>query len=820
MTDQATEIYDLSPIGVCILRHDRNDMTILYVNDAFKHMLAAPHQNFIGVNPLEMWGNDSLQGLIKGLQSPTPPASYNLQFTNAERKTDRWAKCTIQHTQYKGQDAHVIWATDISENKESEDKLIEAIAQADAMANMKSNFLATMSHEIRTPMQSVYGLLELIGEENPDARVMNMAKTAQNAASGLLEILDDILDIAKIDADKMELDLFEVPVRTLVRGILEALSVNVHGHHVALIDEIEEAVPPVIIGDPKRLRQIIMNLTGNAIKFTKDGKVTVHVTNNIQHLAKPTHGTALRFEIRDTGMGMDEATRARLFVPFSQADSSTSRKFGGTGLGLSISKRLVDLMGGIIGVESEPGVGSVFWFEIPTEIVDAQKSSLNLPQLDGISVLSVEDHPQGAREIMRSLESMGASVESCPTYAEALELIKRRPFDVAVIDQGLPDGLGIDLIREIMDMNPYMGLIMYTVRDDLGLQHTLNALGVTYLSKPASRLGLGTAVKDAAKHVIKPIRAEARKILIAEDTASVRDVLKRQLNKIGLEADFVTNGQEALDAWMTGAYGILFTDLHMPEMDGYQLSHIIRDKEEKRISPYGENDQHFPIIVLTADVQMAQRQTYLKHGFDECMLKPVSLRQFKRLLIRWGLIDVSLDEDHLEKEALPSPNTTKPLSALDVVEHDQMIADYGSNSNDITEASDQSTKENTLANSKTDLNEPSKLPALNREAIIEYMGAIDENTVQMMHLFVEMTQPLLDELENARQHNDYIAMSQIAHSLKGASRSAGCLILGEICAKLQDDAASLSPQSGLLVDKIYAEFQRVKIEVLELVPDP
>lgn len=447
--------------------------------------------------------------------------------------------------------------------------------RAEEASQAKSNFLATMSHEIRTPMQAVYGLLELIGEEKPEQKIRSMVDIAKTSASGLLEILDDILDMAKIDANKMELDEFEVPVRTLVRGTMEALAVKVQGKNVALVDDIAQDVPFVVMGDPKRLRQIIMNLTGNALKFTDSGNVTIRVTR-AGKARKGSHKLTLRFEITDTGIGMSEDVCQRLFQPFSQADNSTSRKYGGTGLGLSICRRLIDLMGGRIGVTSHIGQGSTFWFEIPTEEVDTSIVSTNLPSLDGLSVLSVEDHPQGAKEIARALMSMGAKVESCPTYQEGLELITRRPFDVAVIDQGLPDGLGLDLIREAMDIRPYMGMIMYTVRDDIGMQHTLQSLGVTYLAKPASRVGLGTAVKDAAMKTARVAIDGPTRLLIAEDTASVREVLQRQLERLGVEADFVTDGRQALEAYYTGQYGIIITDLHMPEIDGYDLVAAVR----------------------------------------------------------------------------------------------------------------------------------------------------------------------------------------------------------------------------------------------------
>lgn len=736
-------LYNDIPIGVCVLRRDRRNTDVLYANPAGRLLADAIEDG-------------KCEDLLRKLKSPNPPREYTLKIEAAER----WSKLTVGEGEYDGEAVFLLWATDISASKETEARLKAAVEEADAAAEMKANFLATMSHEIRTPMQSVYGLLELIGEEKPPSNIMSMVNTAKTSASSLLEILDDILDLAKMDADKMELDVFEVPVRTLVRGIIEALAVKVHGKKVVLVDDIGEDVPFVVVGDPKRLRQILINLMGNALKFTHEGSVTVRVSTGIKAIAKPGHGTALRFEVVDTGIGMSEETAARLFTPFTQADSSTSRKFGGTGLGLSICKKLVELMGGKIGVTSKEEKGSTFWFEIPTEEVGTDATTLDLPSLDGISVLSVEDHPQGAKEIVRSLESMGAIVDSVPTCKEGLELVRHKPYDVGVIDQGLPDGLGLDLIKDIMNVRPFMGLIMYTVRDDVGLAHSLQSLGVTYLTKPASRAGLGEAVKSAAQSVVRMDMDGPKRLLIAEDTESVRDVLQRQLNKLGIEADFVTDGRQALDALATGAYGILFTDLHMPEVDGYEVVKALRAREK-------DEGRHFPVVVLTADVHMAQRQVYMTHGFDECLLKPVTLGQFRRLLIRWGILG---DED----EPATEPDREVRQSSEDV--------GYA------------------------------LPPAIDQAAMIGQMGAFDGEAIEMLGLFVEMSAPLVGKLIEAHKAGDFRGLRETAHSLKGGSRSACANILGDIAAELQDRAEAQKPCDDL-IERVAAEFDRVRREV-------
>ncbi len=747
--------FDNIPIGLCVIRRDRRSLSCLYANKSMTALLGG--QPLEGRALEEFWPAGEISDLARKLKSPTPPAEATLP-ARVKGQT-RWMLLTIEE-RWANQDCYALWATDVSAGKDVEANLIQAVHHADALAEQKSNFLATISHEIRTPMQTIYGLLEMIELEKPSPNILSMSHTARNASSGLLEILDDVLDFAKMDADQMELDHFEVPVRTLARGILEAMSVKVQGKHVVLKDDIAGDVPFVVVGDPKRLRQIIINLMGNAMKFTKEGAVTIRVVRGGQHMAQPMRGLILRFEIVDTGIGMAPEVAAKLFRPFSQADNSTSRKYGGTGLGLSICKKLVELMGGKLGVDSVPGKGSTFWFEIPTEEVSTETNILDLPKLDGISVLSVEDHPMGAKEIVKSLRSMGANVESCATVAEALDLVRRRPFDVGIIDQGLPDGLGLDLIRDIMQIRPFMGLVMYTVRDDAGLQHSLQSLGVAYLSKPASRIGLGEAIRDATSKSAKLDTSGPHRLLIAEDNAAVRDVIQRQLANLKVDATFVENGREALFAVRSGEYGILLTDLHMPEMDGYALVEALRDDD-------GLFGRHFPIIALTADVQMAQRQVYMAHGFDECLLKPVSLGQLRRLLIRWGL----LGEEHSEEgvQILTAPGSKK-TDNRSVIDHDSMVAQ---------------------------------------------MGAFDEDAVEMLKLFIDMTRPLIDQIKIAQVAGDFSALHEYAHSLKGAARSACLNTLGDAASDMQEIAA-LNKDCTEIAEIIAKEFGRAEQEIFLL----
>jgi two-component system sensor histidine kinase/response regulator len=749
------EAVDSAPFGFCLLNSTTHE--IEYLNYAF-----APMMGHYGIanrgDPItEYLPENALQFIATQTQR-----SFDYDFEIVKEGTQpRWVRIHVEEMTHKSVSYRALWINDITAIVASEKQSALSLKAMEQAAEMKSNLLATMSHEIRTPMQSVFGFLELIAEEKPEQKILDMVGTARSSASDLLEILDDVLDLAKLDADKMELDLFEVPVRTLSYGVIEALEVKKFGDTVELLTDIQQEVPFVVTGDPKRLRQILINLMGNALKFTKEGSITLHISNDCEKIELSEDQKGLRFEVIDTGIGMSQEACDRLFQPFMQADNSTTRQYGGTGLGLSICKKLVGLMNGEIGVYSKTGMGSTFWFEIPIEEVDTEgESTIELPSLDGMAIMVVEDHPKAIVEITNSLRSMGAEVEACKTYEEGQDLIKRRPFDVAVVDHNLPDGYGLNLIREINEIRPYCGLLMYTVHDDYSIQNALRSLGATHLVKPASRAGLGEAVQSVSKQISQQKLDGPQKILIAEDTEAVRQILDQQLRKLGIEADFVENGRLAMETLETGKYGILFSDLHMPEMDGYQVINAIRTKEKE--------DEHFPVIVLTADVQMAQRQTYMELGFDECLLKPVSLAQVRRLMMRWGLLP----------EALPQ-------EVQELVEKEKDIKE--------TKNSEQ---------------------AINLSELENMLGDLDEMAIEMMDMFADMTEPLMGDLQNAHDTQNWPEFSEIGHSLKGSARSIGAMAMGDICGSIQDDSPDASDEvrSEMLKDAVSA-FDSVKKEI-------
>ena len=645
-------------------------------------------------------------------------------------------------------------------------------------------FLATMSHEIRSPMQSVFGMLELIDTKNSSQILAPMISTAKNAAGNVLEILDDILDLAKMNADMFVLDDYEVPVRTLVSGIIEAMAIKTRNKPIELKEEIDSAVPAVIRGDPKRLRQVLMNLCSNAVKFTEQGHVTICVS--CEPLTGPKNSKdhnqeniLLKFEIKDTGIGIPRATQDKLFSPFTQADSSTARKYGGTGLGLSISQKLVKMMGGEISIESQEGHGSNFYFSLPVKIVaqsspDHDLSPINdgARPLEGLQVLSVEDHPKAAQEIRGSLESAGAHVTSCQTLTDARKALARHPYDIGVIDQGLPDGLGIDLVSEIAQVYPSMAILMYTARQDDGLEYTLKSLGAGFLSKPASRQGL---ISKIAENVRLPESSRIKgtgRVLLVDDTSEVRMVFKQQFEHLGVESDFAESAAEAINYMQKKPYDMVITDFHMPEMDGADLANIIHSG-----GGHLETGVNTPVIGLSADVNIARKDDYQEKGFQEYLTKPVSMAQLQRLFIRWGIL--SLDNDF----SITYPNKDSDISKNKAREKRQ--------------------------NEATDLTDAQIIPHIDIKELSRQTGQSKREIKTMLNFFIRSAAQRYEGLCDAYDNRDINRLTDQAHSLKGAALSVCAHNLAEIADQLQNLNEKSYTKGWPLLQKIDAELTQL-----------
>ncbi|KAF1707532.1 hypothetical protein CSC71_12995 [Pseudoxanthomonas sangjuensis] len=627
-------------------------------------------------------------------------------------------------------------ARDITQEENLKADLRQKAFEAQRATEAKARFLAMMSHEIRTPMNGVVGMIELLLETSLNSEQQLMLESCKDSAFALLTVINDVLDYSKIEAGKLELDFMAVSLRRLSESVGEAMGVQAAQRGIDLDIDVAADVPERVLGDRVRLRQILTNLVGNAIKFTEHGGVTVAVSLDRRDPAgSPAH---VRFDVADTGIGMDEETVKGLFQPFQQADAATTRRFGGTGLGLSIVKHLTELMGGRVECESRPSRGSRFGVVIPFETTPVERRDWDNP-IAGVRVLAVAANEMRRRILADFLSRFDVEVGFCGSAGELLaraeESIRHGRIDLVLLDKGWPPAEYADLRRSFDGNAALSGLPFVIVRPFEAMQVAAIPNATLINGNPLTRDGLVRGIAVALGRASAPVPAIAeepapegfeprfreqqeeagRLILLAEDHPTNREVISRQLQRLGYACDIAESGASAWAMLQSGKrYALLLTDCHMPDMDGYELTRRIRNQEREK------GARVLPIVAVTASVLQGEGERCMALGMNGYMGKPLQIRELKRVLAEF------LPPAHAQAPEVDPPTATA----------DQPSASF--------------------------------------QVLAEILGHNKERLIQVLGIFERSTRDDCELLDSARALGDRQRVRELAHKLKS-----GCRQLGE-----------------------------------------
>ncbi|SBV36915.1 Two-component system sensor protein [uncultured Stenotrophomonas sp.] len=661
-----------------------------------------------------------------------------------------------------------------------EQQLLQAKQDAEAAMLAKGEFLATMSHEIRTPLNGIIPMLEMVAQGPLATEQRQMLDTASESAHALFRIVDDILDYSKLEAQRLELEITTFNLRELLDSMLQLMRRSAEHKGLDIALHLDPAVRLAVRGDPVRLRQVLSNLLVNAIKFTEHGGVQVHV----RRLGETPVQHRLRFEVRDTGIGIDSARQERLFSAFTQADASTTRLYGGTGLGLAICKRIIDLMNGSIGLSSMPGQGSTFWFEIPLLKV---VGDLRQPgQAHGQRPLLLVTRESRLRQRLQLLlPNWGFQPRAVETVQEALDLLRdgtTRWHGVIGDLESLPHG-ATALQRAIQRDNNRDGVQLVWLHGEAPVPVELYA-GATVLPRQCPddelRAALASTVSSAPTTAAPSAEPASNwsptgiRVLLVEDNPVNLLVAQKLLAAIGCQSDAAANGELALEKMHSQAYAAVLMDCQMPVLDGYGATRRWREHETATGTP------RLPIIAMTANAMAGDRQRCLDAGMDDYLSKPIVRDNLQACLQRW-----------CQGRATPPPDsTTTPAPAPTPMQA----------------AAPAPAEENARA---------APPPILDREILDELREIAGNETATIIDVFLDDSTPLVRRLQEAAVAPDLEQLRELAHSLKSASANVGALALSAAARRVELAARTgMLDRPAVMVALIIAEFARARLALV------